>query len=89
MALSGLPIQAGSFDFSDLQGETTMLAQGREGQPPVHGYGVGKTGYERHQPEQIPLYQLVEAHYPTLVDQLVQQGKSLPEHVHLEFAAYL
>jgi len=30
---------------------------------------------------------LVEAHYPALVDQLVQQGKSLPDHVHREFEA--
>ena len=47
-----------------------MLAQGRD--------GLSKTAYERHQPEQTLLYQLVEAHYPALVDQLAQQGKSLP-----------
>ena len=58
-----------------------MLAQGRD--------GLGKTTYERHQPEQTLLYQLVEAHYPALVDQLAQQGKSLPDHVHQEFEAYL
>ena len=58
-----------------------MLAQGRD--------GLGKTAYERHQPEQTLLYQLVEAHYPALVDQLAQQGKSLPDHVHREFEAYL
>jgi ribosomal protein S27E len=58
-----------------------MLAQGRD--------GLGKTAYDRHQPEQTLLYQLVEAHYPALVDQLAQQGKSLPEHVHREFEAYL
>jgi ribosomal protein S27E len=45
--------------------------------------------YERHRPEQTLLYQLVEAHYPALVEQLAQQGKSLPEHVHREFEAYL
>lgn len=50
---------------------------------------VGRTTYERHQPEQTLLYQLVEAHNPTLVDQLAQQGKSLPNHVHREFEAYL
>ena len=66
-----------------------MLAQGREGLPPVHGHGLGKTAYERHQPEQTLLYQLVEAHYPALVDQLAQQGKSLPDHVHRDFEAYL
>ena len=51
-----------------------MLAQGRD--------SLGKTVYERHQPEQTLLYQLVEAHYPTLFDLLARQGKSLPEHVH-------
>ena len=66
-----------------------MLAQGREGLPPVHGHGLGKTAYERHLPEQTLLYQLVETHYPALVDQLAQQGKSLPAHVHREFEAYL
>ena len=63
------------------QGGTTMLAQGSD--------GLSKTAYERHQPEQTLLYQLVEAHYPALVDQLAQQGKSLPDHVHREFEAYL
>ena len=58
-----------------------MLAQGSD--------GLSKTAYERHQPEQTLLYQLVEAHYPALVDQLAQQGKSLPDHVHREFEAYL
>ena len=41
------------------------------------------------QPEQTPLYQLVEKHYPTLVEQLEFQGKNLPTHVHREFEAYL
>ena len=58
-----------------------MLAQGRD--------GPGNTAYERHQPEQTLLYQLVEAHFPALVEQLAQQGKSLPDHVHREFEAYL
>ena len=58
-----------------------MLAQGRD--------GLGDVAYERHQPEQTLLYQLVEVHYPALVDQLAQQGKSLPDHVHREFEAYL
>ncbi len=57
-----------------------MLAQGREGLPPVHGQsppriigcGLGKTTYERHQPEQTLPYQLVDAHYAALVDRLVQ-----------------
>ena len=58
-----------------------MLAQGRD--------GLSKTVYERHQPVQTILYQLVEAHYPALVDHLAQQGKSLPDHVHRELEAYL
>lgn len=49
-----------------------MLAQGREGLPPVHGHGPGNTAYERHHPEQTLLYQLVEAHFPALVEQLAQ-----------------
>ena len=49
----------------------------------------GHTTYERHQPEQTLLYQLIKAHYPALVDQLAQQGKALAEHVHREFEAYL
>jgi hypothetical protein len=65
----------------EIRGGTTMLAQGRD--------GLGETAYERHQPEQTLLYQLVEAHYSTLVDQLAHQGKSLPDHVHQEFEAYL
>ena len=58
-----------------------MLAQGRD--------GLGDVAYKRHQPEQTLLYQLVEAHYPALLNQLAQQGKSLPAHVHREFEAYL
>ena len=58
-----------------------MLSPGKD--------AFGHTTYERHQPEQTLLYQLVEAHYPALVDQLAQLGKTLPEHVHQEFEAYL
>ena len=58
-----------------------MLAQGRD--------SLGDVAYELHQPEQTLLYQLVEAHYPAMVDQLGRQGKSLPYHVHREFEAYL
>jgi hypothetical protein len=57
-----------------------MLSTGKD--------AFGHTTYERHQPEQTLPYQLVEAHYPALVDQLAQQGKSLPYHVHREFEAY-
>jgi len=36
---------------------------------------VGDAAYDRHQPEQTLLYQLVEAHYPALINQLGLQGK--------------
>tara|TARA_B110000503_G_scaffold49811_1_gene80865 strand:+ start:1062 stop:1280 length:219 start_codon:yes stop_codon:yes gene_type:complete len=58
-----------------------MLSLGRD--------AVGRATYERHQPEQTLLYQLVETHYPALVNQLARQAKSLPDHVHREFEAYL
>ncbi len=58
-----------------------MLLQGKD--------ALGDIFYDRHQPEQTLLYQIVEAHYPALVDQLAQQGKSLPDHVRREFDAYL
>lgn len=59
----------------------SMLAEGRE--------SLGDVAYERNQPEQTLLYQLVEAHYPALVNQLAQQGKSPPDRVYREFGAYL
>jgi hypothetical protein len=58
-----------------------MLSPGRD--------AVDRAAYERHQPEQTLLYQPVEAHYPSLVDHLARQGKSLPDHVYREFEAYL
>jgi len=70
--------------------ESSQYAVARQGgSAPVYGHAFGHTTYERHLPEQTLLYQLVEAHYPSLVDQLAQQGKSLPDHVHREFEAYL
>jgi hypothetical protein len=50
---------------------------------------VGDVAYERHRPEQTLLYQIVEAHYPALIDQLGLQGKYLPDHVRREFDDYL
>ena len=50
---------------------------------------LGHATYERHRPEQSLLYQLIEKHYPALVEQLNAQGKNLPLHVHQEFEAYL
>jgi hypothetical protein len=58
-----------------------MLSQGKD--------AVGDADYERHRPEQTLLYQLVEAHYPALLEQLGQQGKCLPDHVRREFDDYL
>jgi hypothetical protein len=58
-----------------------MLSPGKD--------ALGHATYERHRPEQTLLYQLVEKHYPTLVEQLEAQGKSLPTHVHREFESYL
>lgn len=51
-----------------------MLAQGRKRLPLVNGHGLADVADERHRPEQTLLYQLVEKHYPALVDQLAQQG---------------
>ena len=50
-----------------------MLSPGKGGSAPVYGHGLGKTVYERHQPEQRLIYQLVEAHFPALVEQLAQR----------------
>ena len=66
-----------------------MLSPGKGRPVPVYGHTLGHAAYERHHPEQTLLYQLVEKHYPALVEQLEIQGKSLPTHVHREFEAYL
>ena len=58
-----------------------MLSPGKD--------ALGRATYERHHPEQTLLYQLVEKHYPTLIEELDAQSKSLPAHVHREFEAYL
>ena len=58
-----------------------MLSPGKGGAAPVYGHALGHATYERHRPEQTLLYQLVEKHYPALVEQLAFQGKSLPTHV--------
>jgi len=58
-----------------------MLSPGKD--------ALGQATYERHRPEQTLLYQLIEKHYPALVEQLDVQGKYLPKHVHQEFEAYL
>ena len=73
--------QAGSLRTIGFRDTTSMLAQGRD--------GLGNIAYQRHLPEKTLLYQLVEVHYPALIDQLAQQDKSLPDYVRREFEAYL
>jgi hypothetical protein len=73
--------QFGPFRKMEIQGGTAMQSQGRQ--------RSAGTPYEHHRPEQTLLFQIIEAHYPALVKQLSQQGKSLPDHVHREFDAYL
>ncbi len=45
--------------------------------------------YERHRPEQMLLYQLVEQHYPSFKASLESQGQSLPLYIQQEFEAVL
>ena len=45
--------------------------------------------YERHRPEQTPLYALVEEHFPQFLERLDAEGVSLPHFVVEEFEAYL
>lgn len=58
-----------------------MLSPGKD--------ALGHATYERHRPEQTLLYQLVDKHFPALVDQLEFHGENLPAHGHREFEAYL
>ena len=45
--------------------------------------------YERHRPEQTPLYAVVEEHFPRFLQRLEAEGVSLPHFVGEEFEAYL
>lgn len=45
--------------------------------------------YERHQPEQTLLYQLVQQHYPAFKASLEAQGQNLPRYIQQEFEDYL
>ena len=56
---------------------------------PEAGLFSDKFRYERHRPERTLLYQLVEQHYPSLVDLMTIQGKPLPRYVRREFEEYL
>ncbi len=52
-------------------------------------HGKTQWRYELHRPEQSLLYQTVEKHYPDFLEQLANQGKSLPRYVQREFEEYL
>ncbi|WP_195733331.1 hypothetical protein [Glaciecola sp. MH2013] len=45
---------------------------------------ANKYTYQRHQPEQTMLYQLVERHYPDFQANLSPHGKSLPYYIEKE-----
>lgn len=48
-----------------------------------------KPGYQRHQPEQTLLYQLVQQHYPAFLEHQTAEGRSLPGYVQQEFTDFL
>jgi ribosomal protein S27E len=50
---------------------------------------IGAHQYQRRQPEQTQLYQLVERYYPEFRDLMASRGRRLPEYVHEEFEAFL
>ena len=45
--------------------------------------------YTRHRPEQTPLYQIVQTHYPTFLAELASRERRLPDYVQHEFEDYL
>lgn len=45
--------------------------------------------YQRHQPQQRLLYQLIERHYADFLAQLASAGRTLPRYVEREFEDYL
>lgn len=47
--------------------------------------GLGTYRYQRHQPENTLLYQIVEQHYPLFVTYLARQDRPLPIYVQREF----
>ena len=46
-------------------------------------------GYQRHQPEQTLLYQIIEHHYPEFQTLMEAQNRPLPKYVQKEFDEYL
>jgi ribosomal protein S27E len=53
------------------------------------GVELGPVRYQRHRPEQTPLYHIIEQHYPTFTAYLAAQGRELPGYVQREFDEYL
>jgi len=51
--------------------------------------GAGALGYERHRPERVLLYQLVEEYYHAVKAQLTAHGMELQASVEREFEQYL
>ena len=45
--------------------------------------------YERHRPEQTPLYALIDEHFPRFLQRFEAEGVSLPQFVKEEFEAFL
>jgi len=45
--------------------------------------------YQRHQPEQTLLYQLVDKYYPAFLQHQAAEGRSLPDFVQQEFTDFL
>lgn len=50
---------------------------------------ANKPTYQRHQPEQTLLYQLVQQHFPAFLKHQAAEGRSLPEYVQQEFTDFL
>ena len=51
--------------------------------------GADRHVYERHRPEETPLYRIVETYYPRFLARLEAEGGSLPAFVKREFDDYL
>ena len=51
--------------------------------------GLSAYKYQRHQPEQTLLYQIIEQHYPVFTEHLAERGTILPGYVQREFEDYL
>jgi ribosomal protein S27E len=50
---------------------------------------ANKPTYQRHQPEQTLLYQLVEKYYPAFLEHQAAEGRTLPDYVQQEFTDFL